>query len=82
MSDNFYTYALADRRRMLADSGFTRDDLRIWSHPDGQSIGEGVAAALTDDAFLRFLKLGTTPTFESEDECEREEPTISNHLLN
>lgn len=41
---------------MLADAGFTRNDLKIWSHPDGRIIGEGVAAALTDDAFLRFLQ--------------------------
>ena len=82
MSENFYRYSLAGRRRMLADSRFTRDDLRIWSHPDGQSIGEGVAAALTDEAFLRFLKPGTTPAFENEDECERAEPAVLNHLVN
>jgi hypothetical protein len=82
MSDNFYTYALADRRRMLADSGFTRDELRIWSHPNGQSIGEGVAAALTDVAFLRFLKSGTPPTFGAEAEDAGAEPAIKNHLVN
>ncbi|HKQ80246.1 MAG TPA: hypothetical protein VJ810_41520 [Blastocatellia bacterium] len=57
MTDNFYTFALTDRRRMMADNGFVRDDLRVWSHPDGRAIGESVAAALTDEAFLRFLKL-------------------------
>ncbi len=57
MTNNFYTIGLADRRRMLADAGFVRDDLRIWSHPDGRAIGESVSAALTDEAFLRFLKL-------------------------
>lgn len=41
----------------MADAGFTRDDLRIWSHPDGRAIGEGVAAALTDEAFFRYLNI-------------------------
>jgi hypothetical protein len=59
MNDEFYTFALTDRRRMLADAGFARDDLRIWAHPDGRVIGEGVAAALTDEAFLRFLNVET-----------------------
>ena len=57
MMIDFYTFALNERRRMLADAGFARDDLRIWAHPDGRVIGEGVAAALTDEAFLRFLKI-------------------------
>jgi hypothetical protein len=55
MTSEFYQLALTDRRRALADAGFVRNDLRIWAHPNGQSIGEGVAAALTDEAFLRFL---------------------------
>jgi hypothetical protein len=59
MSDEFYTFALAERRRLLADAGFTRDELRIWAHPDGRAIGEGVAVALTDEAFLRYLNVGT-----------------------
>lgn len=67
---------------MLADSGFTRDELRIWTHPNGQSIGEGVAAALTDDAFLRFLKTGTTSAFGAEVEGASAEPTMKNHLVN
>jgi hypothetical protein len=66
MSDEFYTFALTDRRRMLADAGFARDDLRIWAHPDGRAIGEGVAAALTDEAFLRFLELETAPVLAGE----------------
>jgi hypothetical protein len=61
MTDEFYTFALTERRRMLADAGFTRDDLRIWAHPDGRAIGEGVAAALTDEAFLRYLNVETEP---------------------
>ena len=68
MTYDFYTFALTDRRRMLADTGFTRDDLRIWGHPDGRAIGEGVAAALTDEAFLRFLRLEAAPVFPSENE--------------
>ena len=63
MMIDFYTFALNERRRMLADAGFARDDLRIWAHPDGREIGEGVAAALTDDAFLRFLKIETESIF-------------------
>jgi hypothetical protein len=68
MSNDFYTFGLTDRRRMLADAGFARDDLRIWAHPDGRAIGEGVAAALTDEAFLRFLNLEAEPVFACETE--------------
>jgi hypothetical protein len=56
MIENFYKLAITDRRRMLADAGFVRNDLRIWMHADGRSIGESVAAALTDEAFNRFLR--------------------------
>jgi hypothetical protein len=80
MTSNFYTFALTDRRRMLADAGFARDDLRIWSHPDGRAIGEGVAAALTDEAFLRFLKINDA--FTSADEAESEDAEIAtNHPI-
>ena len=65
MTYDFYTFALTDRRRMLADAGFSRDDLRIWAHPDGRAIGEGVAAALSDEAFLRFLDVEAAPVTES-----------------
>jgi hypothetical protein len=61
MTNDFYTFALTERRRMLADACFTRDDLRVWAHPDGRAIGEGVAAALTDEAFLRFLNVEAEP---------------------
>jgi len=60
MTSEFYQLALTDRRRMLADNGFVRNDLRIWEHPGGRSIGEGVATALTDEAFLRFLGIELT----------------------
>ena len=65
MTYDFYTFALTDRRRMLADAGFARDDLRIWAHPDGRAIGEGVAAALSDEAFLRFLDVEPASVNES-----------------
>jgi hypothetical protein len=65
MTYDFYTFALTDRRRMLADAGFARDDLRIWAHPDGRAIGEGVAAALSDEAFLRFLDVEPAHVNES-----------------
>jgi hypothetical protein len=75
MTYDFYTLVLTDRRRMLADAGFARDDLRIWSHPDGRAIGEGVAAALSDEAFLRFLDVEAAPFSESTErqrEAERQ----------
>jgi len=56
--------ALTERRRMLADAGFVRNDLHVWVHPNGRSIGEGVAAALTDQAFLRFLRTASPPQTE------------------
>ncbi len=55
MTNEFYQLALTDRRRALADAGFVRNDLRIWERPDGRAVGEGVAAAVTDEVFLRFL---------------------------
>jgi len=76
MTYDFYTLVLTDRRRMLADAGFARDDLRIWAHPDGRAIGEGVAAALTDKAFMRFLGVEAAPVNESTErqrEAERQE---------
>ncbi len=57
MTSDFYQVGLIDRRRLLADVGFFRNDLRIWAHPDGRAVGEGIASALTDDAFYRFLKI-------------------------
>lgn len=55
MTRCFYQFDETTRRRLLADAGFTRDDHRTWSHPDGRSIGEGVAFALADRAFFRFI---------------------------
>jgi hypothetical protein len=57
MTHDYYQFTLGDRRKLMADAGFLRDESRIWSHPDGRAIGEGVAAALTDETFLRFLKI-------------------------
>jgi hypothetical protein len=61
MNNDYFQYDLAQRRRLLADAGFVRDALRIWTHADGRAIGEGVAAALTDEAFFRYLKIIPPP---------------------
>lgn len=66
MANDFYQLALTERRRMLADVGFVRNELRIWVHEDGRAIGEGVAAALTDAALLRFLQIETPRQREAE----------------
>lgn len=79
MTNEFYQLALTDRRRTLADAGFVRNDLRIWAHPDGRSIGEGVASALTDQAFLRFL--GIELPVEIIRESERSEVTLATGAL-
>ena len=55
--NSFYRVSLADRRRLLADAGFARDEHKIWSHPDGRAIGESVVAALTDASLFRYLRL-------------------------
>lgn len=57
MGKKFYQLELTQRRRLLADQGFVRERTRVWAHPDGRAVGEGVAAALTDSAFCRFLQL-------------------------
>ncbi len=62
---------------MLADAGFVRDDLRVWAHPDGRAVGEGVAAALTDEAFLRFLKIETAPVQAGESEAGGAEMVVN-----
>jgi ribosomal protein S18 acetylase RimI-like enzyme len=68
MTSDFYRFGMIDRRRFLADAGFIRDDLRIWVHPDGRAVGEGIASALTDEAFFRFLKIGLPAGAVDEDE--------------
>ncbi len=70
MRADFYQLSLADRRRLLADEGFVRDEHHIWVRPDGKAIGEGVAAAITDQAFYRFL--GIEPALSAEDESGAE----------
>ena len=57
MTDDYYQLALTERRRLLSEAGFVRNDLRVWAHQDGRAVGEGVAAALTDVAFYRFLQI-------------------------
>lgn len=79
MDDDFYTLALPERRRMLADAGFARDDLRVWAHPDGRAIGEGIAAALIDEAFLRFVEVETAPVFAGETSGNGAETDV-NHM--
>ncbi len=74
MTGDFYRFGLTDRRRLLADAGFVRDDLRIWSHPDGRIIGEGVAAALTDAAFFRFLKIDMPEIMDDKDQQSSTSP--------
>ena len=64
-ANSFYRLTLADRRRLLADTGFVRDGHGIWSHPDGRALGEGVAAALTDASLLRYLKVDLPPVPKS-----------------
>ena len=47
--------AIEERRTLLVKAGFVDDGTRVWSHPDGRAIGEGVISALVDSAFLRYL---------------------------
>jgi hypothetical protein len=56
----------------LADAGFTRNDLRIWVHPDGRAVGESVIAAVADEAFFRYLDIDPPEavTGEVENSCE------------
>ena len=53
----FYRLETAERRRLMADTGFVRQSSRAWTHPDGRSIGEAVLLSLADEPFLRFLQL-------------------------
>jgi hypothetical protein len=73
MESIFYRYSATERRRLMADTGFVRGEDRIWSHPDGHSIGEGVALALADEAFFRFLRI-PTPEIEELVETGKIEP--------
>lgn len=57
MNDDYYQLPLTERRRLLTEAGFARNDLRVWGHRDGRAVGEAVAAALTDVAFCRFLRI-------------------------
>lgn len=57
MDKYFYRYDPVERRRLLADTGFVRLTDRTWQHADGRSIGEGIAFALADEPFFRFLRI-------------------------
>jgi hypothetical protein len=65
VGNNFYRLSLKERQRLLADAGFVRDADHIWSHLDGRAIGEGVAAALTDEALLRYLRIDPTSMLQN-----------------
>ena len=77
MTSDFYRFNLIDRRRFLADAGFIRNDLRIWSHPDGRTVGEGIISALTDEAFFSYLKAdlpGRAPVKAVDEDEQIDEP--------
>ena len=57
MQSFFHRYDTAERRRLLADALFIRRADRVWNHPDGRAIGEGVACAIADEPFFRFIGL-------------------------
>lgn len=61
----WYRHDLETRRRWLLDAGFSRNDDRVWSHPDGRAIGESVVVALTDEAFARYLGITLPPPSEA-----------------
>jgi hypothetical protein len=65
MFNDYYQYDSFTRHKLFAAAGFICDELHIWSHPDGRAIGDGVASALTDEAFFRFLKIDL-PKVESD----------------
>ena len=54
-ANQLYAVGVDERRELLVKAGFSSDSNRIWTHPDGRAIGEGVILALTDSAFLRYL---------------------------
>ncbi len=56
MPENSYQLSLQERFDLLLEEGFTRDDERIWSHPDGRAIGQSVIAAITDASLMRYLR--------------------------
>ncbi|MGE0101569.1 MAG: hypothetical protein AB7H86_08170 [Blastocatellales bacterium] len=78
MGNEFYQLDSAERRRILADLGFSRNDLRVWEHPDGRAVGEGVMIALTDDAFYRFIGIEKPAIVYDDGDSilEIDEPTI------
>lgn len=75
MTNDYYQLALPERQRLLSAAGFVRNELRVWAHADGRAIGEGVAAALTDAAFYRFLHI-EAPAPQSGKGDSRLEPPV------
>lgn len=67
MTEPYYQIPLPERLQLLQQDGFTRNDDRVWSHPDGRAIGESVVAAITDESFLRYLD---PEIIEAAEECE------------
>jgi hypothetical protein len=65
MVNKYYRLSVEDRRRLLADAGFTRNAYRIWSHADGRALGDGVTAALTDEALLRYLRIAPASVLQN-----------------
>jgi hypothetical protein len=57
MQSFFHRYDATQRRRLLADALFVRRPDRVWNHPDGRAIGEGVACAIADEPFFRYIGL-------------------------
>jgi len=60
MSAGNYQLELEKRRELLSLANFSPDEYRVWRHPDGRAVGEGVILALVDSAFLRYLGFSET----------------------
>jgi hypothetical protein len=67
MTSNWHRYDLQARRQWLTEAGFARNADRIWAHADGRAVGESVIAALTDEAFARYLRIELPPQGRDEE---------------
>ena len=74
VANNYYRLSLKERQRLLADAGFVRDAYHIWSHLDGRALGEGVAAALTDEALLRYLRIDLSSILQNNSRKKKARP--------